>query len=106
MNPDRCRICGRAGHWGNECPERDGGGVREVRQEPDQRSTVAPSVAGSTVYSSVGAQSTTASTAASGRQSVRQVYLYDMNESCRNKCLACWDTFKPEAGVVHFVGGI
>ena len=82
VNSDRCRICGRAGHWGNECPDRDGG-VREVRQESDQRSTVAPSVGGSTAYSSVGASSAAASTTG-GRQQVRQVYLYDMKEPCRN----------------------
>ena len=82
VNSDRCRICGRAGHWGNECPDRDGG-VREVRQESDQRSTVAPSVVGSTAYNSVGASSTAASTTG-GRQQVRQGSLYDMKEPCRN----------------------
>ena len=73
LNPDRCRVCGGFGHWGNECPNKQDG-VREVRESGQQQQTVpletrVPS-SSSTTYSSVG------STAASTQRSVRRVQMY------------------------------
>ena len=80
-----CRICGRPGHWGNECPQRVqevsavGGGSDATRSQSggQQQQNVTPSVVSTAIGSSVSANG--AGTSATAYRGVRLVHLYDVS---------------------------
>ena len=65
MHPDACRICGKHGHWGNECWMKD-----KVRVINDSSST-----------SSTPSTSTAPSTASSAAPSVKRVFKLDADDA-------------------------
>ena len=40
LSPDRCRICGEWGHWGNECPQREVRFEKQVARQVDRATLI------------------------------------------------------------------
>ena len=79
-NNNVCRLCGQAGHWGNECPNK--GNVSQVNLSQAQDQPAGQVVGGdgaSTTGSSIPRRASTASTISSQSSSkVRMVKMYNV----------------------------